>query len=101
MTTSRFSEPARLSTPRKPIVLTKTAGQQPGSGHCCLRSSYRGSHSPVSSELTLINIDYFMVGECVRFLMTSCEGLRKRTSEFNDPSQRVSNKNRTNEPTMK
>ena len=28
-----------------------------------------------------INIDYFMVGECVRFLFTSCEGSRKRTSE--------------------
>ena len=22
----------------------------------------------------MINIDYFMVGECVRFLFTSCEG---------------------------
>ena len=35
------------------------------------------------------NRDYFMVGECVRFLFTSCA------------SQRVNNKNRTNEPTMK
>ena len=47
-----------------------------------------------------------MVGECVRFLFTSCEGslnerVRQRTSEFSDPSQRVNNKNRTNEPTMK
>ena len=47
-----------------------------------------------------------MVGECVRFLFTSCEGsLNERvsaaTSEFSDPSQRVNNKNRTNEPTMK
>ena len=31
--------------------------------------------------------DYFMVGECVRFLFTSCEGSRKRTSER---SERVS-----------
>ena len=45
-------------------------------------------------------IDYFMVGECVRFLFTSCEGSRKRTS-VNDPSQRVSNKNRTNKLIMK
>ena len=49
-----------------------------------------------------------MVGECVRFLFTSCEGsLNERVSaanavsEFSDPSQRVNNKNRTNEPTMK
>ena len=42
-----------------------------------------------------------MAGECVRFLFTSCEGSRKRTSEFNGSSQRVSNKNRKNEPTMK
>ena len=48
-----------------------------------------------------IHIDYFMVGECVQFLLTSCEGSRKRTSELNDPSQRVSNKNRTNKPIMK
>ena len=43
-----FSEPARMSTHIKPpytnylpIVLTKIAGQQPGSGHCysMLRSS--------------------------------------------------------------
>ena len=38
MTTTRFSEPARLSNspppPQQTIVLTKTAGQQPGSGHC-------------------------------------------------------------------
>ena len=26
--------------PQQTIVLTKTAGQQPGSGHCCLRSSF-------------------------------------------------------------
>ena len=25
--------------PQQTIVSTKTAGQQPGSGHCCLRSS--------------------------------------------------------------
>ena len=41
-----------------------------------------------------------MVGECVRFLFTCCEGsLNERVSD--DPSQRVNNKNRTNEPTMK
>ena len=44
-----------------------------------------------------------MVGECVRFLFTSCEGsLNERVSAsefiFSDPSQRVNNKNRTNEP---
>ena len=47
------------------------------------------------------NIDYFMVGECVQFLFMSCDGSRKRTSELNNPSQQVSNKNLTNEPTMK
>ena len=35
--------------------------------------------------LKLLIIDYFMVGECVRFLFTSCEGSRKPTSEFNNP----------------
>ena len=44
MTTTKFSEPARLSTPSKTIVLTKTAGQQPCSGHCCLRSSLEEQH---------------------------------------------------------
>ena len=56
-----------------------------------------------------MNRDYFMVSECVRFLFTSCEGSSnervhehaQRTSEFSDPSQRVNNKNHTNEPTMK
>ena len=33
MTTTRVSESARLST-QQIIVLKKTAGQQPGSGHC-------------------------------------------------------------------
>ena len=47
-----------------------------------------------------------MVGECVRFLFTSCEGsLGERVSaakeRVSDPSQRVNNKNCTNEPTMK
>ena len=42
----------------------------------------------------LLYIDFFMVGECVRFLLYSLVRLR-------DPSQRVSNKNRTNEPIMK
>ena len=31
--------------------------------------------------LKLLIIDYFMVGECVRFLFTSFEGSHKRTSE--------------------
>ena len=32
-----------------------------------------------------INIDYFMVGECVRFLFTSCEGsLNERVSAANE-----------------
>ena len=35
----------------------------------------------------IISRDYFMVGECVRFLFTSCEGSVKRTSER---SERVS-----------
>ena len=26
--------------PKQTIVLTKTTGQQPASGHCCLRSSF-------------------------------------------------------------
>ena len=38
-----------------------------------------------------INRDYGMVGECVRFLCTSCD---------RDLSQQVHNKNRTNEPTI-
>ena len=51
------------------------------------------------------NRDYFMVGECVRFLSTSCEGsldgrVSTETSEFSDRSQRANNKNRTNELTM-
>ena len=32
-------------------------------------------------KIMMINIDYFMVGEWVRFLFMSCEGSRKRTSE--------------------
>ena len=40
-----------------------------------------------STRACWIYIDYFMVGECVRFLFTSCEGSRKRTSER---SKRVS-----------
>ena len=35
--------------------------------------------------LCLINRDYFMVGECVRFLFTSCEGsLNERVSAANE-----------------
>ena len=34
MTTTKFSE-----HPQQTIVLRKTAGQQPGSGHCCVRFS--------------------------------------------------------------
>ena len=41
------------------------------------------------------NRDYFMVGECVRFVFMSCEGsLNERVSAAN-------NKNHTNKPTMK
>ena len=39
MVRTSYSEPARLSTCSKPLLLlTKTAGQQPGSGHPYLRS---------------------------------------------------------------
>ena len=45
----------------------------------------------VNLGMYIINIDYsgdyFMLGECVRFLFTSCEGSRKRRSER---SERVS-----------
>ena len=50
--------------------------------------------------------DYFMVGECVRFLFTSCQESQtndwaQRTSEF-DPSQQVNKKIIVeNEPNMK
>ena len=37
-----------------------------------------------------------MVGECVRFLFTSCEGSLNERVPVSDPSQRVNNKNRTN-----
>ena len=44
-------------------------------------------HELLYCTVSSINIDYFMVGECVRFLFTSCEGSRKRMSER---SERVS-----------
>ena len=37
--------------PQQTIVLTKTAGQQPGSGHCCLRSSQMLTRKPRFREL--------------------------------------------------
>ena len=50
--------------------------------------------------MDIINSDYCMVGECVRFLCTSCERFEspQRTSEFSNLSQQVHDKNRTNEP---
>ena len=41
--------------PQQTIVLTKIAGQQPGSGHCCLRSSPREEGGDAAS---LWNITY-------------------------------------------
>ena len=43
--------------------------------------------------------DYFMVGECMPFLFTSCEESQMNEWVF-DSSQQV-NKNHTSEPTMK
>ena len=45
------------------------------------------------------NRDYFMVGEFVRFLFTSCE--ESQANEWVCDSSQLVNKNRTNEPTMK
>ena len=39
MTETRFYEPARLSTPPKPLLLLTPLDAQPGWGHCYLRSS--------------------------------------------------------------
>ena len=39
MTETRFYEPARLSTPAKPLLLLTPLDAQPGWGHCYLRSS--------------------------------------------------------------
>ena len=37
------------------------------------------------ARISEINRDYFMVGECVRFLFTSCEGsLNERVSAANE-----------------
>ena len=38
-----------------------------------------------STIISVVHIDYFMVGECVRFLFTSCEGsLNERVSAANE-----------------
>ena len=63
--------------------------------------------SAVPRILHWIKIDYFMVGERVRFyarVVKDCKRTSeraKRTSEFSNLSQQVHNKNRTSEPTMK
>ena len=58
----------------------------------------------LNSRFALVYIDYFIVGEWVRFLFTSCEESQTNERVFErvscDSSQQV-NKNRTNEPTMK
>jgi len=52
----------------------------------------------------VVYIDYFMVGECVGFLFTSCEEsqlTRSKTRSFVCDSSQQVNKNHTSEPTMK
>ena len=48
-------------------------------------AEYATNTANVFGEYCAINIDYFMVGECVRFLFTSCErSLNERVSAANE-----------------
>ena len=55
-------------------------------GHIFIYSSSYTMKQSISKEINCAeHRDYFMVGECVRFLFTSCEGsLNERVSAANE-----------------